>query len=149
MWHKGYRVGPIRQAVKASSWLAILVAIPLFAGCASREMVLEMQGSILYEKPAIASIQHTVSDARRDGGHVVVSVQMTADPGLQASFDILPGVVVRQDLRENSAGEYEGAFAIPRDLIGGPYTIIGRVRHDAAGEVTAKDPISLTISLPR
>ena len=133
----------------AACGLTIVVAIATLSGCASREMVLELQGSILYEKPAISSVTHTVADGRGDGGTVVVTVRMMADPGLMASFDISPGIVERQDLAETSAGAYSGEFALPRDLVGGPFTIIARARHAEAGEVTAKDPVPLTISLSR
>jgi hypothetical protein len=112
-------------------------------------MVLEVQGSILYEKPSISSLTHTLADGRQDGGNVVVSVRMLADPGLTASFDISPGIVERKALSETSAGAYEGTFTLPRELLGGPFTIIARLRHEEAGEVTAKDPVTLTISLPR
>ncbi len=138
-----------REAKTAARWLPIFLAVAALAGCTSREMVLELQGSILYEKPTISSVTHTVADGRRDGGTVVVTVRMLADPGLMASFDISPGIVERQDLPETSAGAYEGAFALPSDLVGGPFTIIARVRHAEAGEVTAKDPVPLTISLSR
>jgi len=138
-----------RRLQWVARWLPIVVAIVILPGCASREMVLELQGSILYEKPTISSVTHTVADGRRDGGTVVVTVHMLADPGLMASFDISPGIVERQDLPETSAGAYEREFALPVDLVGGPFTIIARVRHAEAGEVTAKDPVPLTISLSR
>jgi len=112
-------------------------------------MVLELQGSVLYDKPAIASVTHTVADGRTDGGTVVVTVRMLADPGLTASFDISPGIVERHALSETTAGAYEGAFAFPSDLVGGPFTIIARARHAEAGEVSVKDPVPLTIALPR
>ena len=141
--------GQDRRLHWAARWLPTIVVLATLPGCASREMVLELQGSILYEKPAISSVTHTVADERRDGGTVVVTVRMLADPGLVASFDISPGIVQRQELPETSAGAYEGEFALPRDLVGGPFTIIARARHAEAGEVTAKDPVPLTISLSR
>ena len=138
-----------REAKTAPRWLPIVIGLATLASCASREMVLEVQGSILHDKPGISSVTHSVADGRQDGGTVVVSVRMLADPGLTASFDISPGIVERKDLPETSAGEYEAEFALPVDLVGGPFTIIARVRHAEAGEVTAKDPVPLTISLPR
>lgn len=138
-----------RRFRRAACWLPIVVALATLPGCASREMVLEVQGSILYEKPAISSVTHTVADGRRDGGAVVVSVRVRADPGLLASFDIAPEIVERQALRETSAGVYEGEFGFPPDKVGGPFTIIGRARHEEAGEVTSKDLVPLTISLFR
>ena len=144
------RAGGVNKMVRR---IVILLALVLpmvgLAGCASREMVLELQGSILYEKPQIRSVTHTVEDRRRDGGAFTVSVRMVADPGLNGSFDISPGIVERQDLRETSSGVYEGIYAFGREVTGGPYTIIGRARHAEAGEVSAKDPVALTIGLPR
>ena len=147
--HFQVRFHRARRKRIAASWFPILFAVALLTGCASREMVLELQGSVLHDKPAITSVTHTVADGRSDGGTVVVTVRMLADPGLTASFDIAPGIAERRALSETSAGAYEGAFALPSDLVGGPFTIIARARHDEAGEVTAKDPIPLTISLPR
>jgi len=152
----GHRTSPVRCAeardrrVGATAFLLpIFVLIVTLSGCASRDMVLELQGSVLYEKPSIAAVSHTVADGRSDGGTVVVTVRMQADPGLVASFDISPGIAERKDLAETSAGSYEGAFALPRDLVGGPFTIIARARHAEAGEVSAKDPVPLTIGLRR
>jgi hypothetical protein len=140
---------PFRGAASSRRWLPFLLLFALAGGCASREMVLELQGSVLYDKPSILSVTHSIEDRRGDGGTVVVTVRVKADPGLDASFDISPGIVERHALSESSAGAYEGAFALPRDLVGGPFTIIARARHAEAGEVTAKDPVPLTIALPR
>lgn len=130
------------------AWILALAVIAT-AGCASKDLVLELQGSVMYEKPRIAEVSYTVADARRDGGTVTIEVRMNGDPGLAASFDISPGIAEFQAMTEVQAGEYAGEYSFPRDFAGGPYTIIGRLRHDRAGEVTLKDPDPLTISLFR
>lgn len=118
-------------------------------GCASRGVVLELQGSVLYESPRILAITHTVADRRLAGGTVVVSVVLTGDPGLEASFDITPEIVRDEPMTETSDGRYVREVALPPELTGGPFTIIGRLRHERAGEATLRDPDPISISLVR
>lgn len=129
------------------SVLGGLVALLLLGGCARHQVVLDLQGSILYEKPEISGISYQVDDQRRSGGGVTVSVDMLADPGLDASFDILPGIADHHPMDETTAGRYAGRVQLPQGTIGGPFSVIGRVRHDRAGETTMRDPSPLTISL--
>lgn len=137
------------MAGKRRSGAVALSIVMLAAGCASRKTVLELNASVLFEKPAITRISHTLSDGRTQGGEVVVSVLLEGDAGLSASFDISPGILDGGSMREVADGRYEGAFTFPADLVGGPYTIVGRLRHAEAGEVSLRDPSPLTISLYR
>lgn len=132
-----------RGSIVAALGLAVL------AGCARRPVLLELQAALMYDKPAIEAIAYDVTDERDRGGTVVVRVTMTGDPGLAASFDISPGVAEREAMAETSAGRYTGEIALPDTLVGGPFTVIGRLRHDRAGEVSRRDPTPLTIALPR
>ena len=121
----------------------------LLTGCASKGVLLELQGSIIYEKPQITAISHSVADNRATGGTVVVSVKVVGDPGLDGSFDISPEIVVDQPLSESADGSYSGQFAFPIETTGGPFTIIGKLRHAEAGEVTLRDRDPVSISLVR
>ena len=132
-----------------SRGIAIGLCALVLTGCASRQIMLELQGSVIYEKPRITAISHSVDDGRAEGGTVVVGVRVTGDPGLAATFDISPGIVDGRSMTESAAGHYSGQFSFPPDLTGGPYSIIGRLRHEEAGEVTLRDPEQVTISLVR
>jgi len=121
----------------------------LLTGCASRGAVLELQSSIIHESPKITRISHSVHDGRLEGGTVVIDVTVVGDPGLAATFDITPGIVASEPMQEVSDGRYAGKFAFPPERTGGPFTVIGRLRHDEAGEVTMKDPDQINISLVR
>jgi hypothetical protein len=103
----------------------------------------------MYEKPRIADISFKVSDTRRAGGTVVVDVSLLGDPGLAASFDISPGIAEGEPMQETAEGTYAGRFAFPPDLVGGPFAVIGRLRHEQAGEVVLRDETPLSISLYR
>jgi hypothetical protein len=111
-------------------------------------MVLDMSGSIMYEKPAIASVEHIVVDQRPRGGPVVVEVTLQGDQGLAASFDITPGIADRVAMAEVAAGRYTARFEMPAGTVGGPFTVLGRLRHPDAGEAVARDPVPVTIPLP-
>ena len=133
---------------KMIGWTVVGFVV-LLAGCASREVVLELQGSLLYEKPRIERVSYSVADARRDGGTVVVIVRVVGDPGLDASFDISPEIADHSPMTETNPGSYQGEFSFPPDRTGGPFTVVGRLWHQDAGEVTSKDPQTLSISLIR
>jgi hypothetical protein len=124
-----------------------VLAAALLAGCAGKKLELEVSGSVMYDKPRLDSIAHTLSDARADGGTVTVSIVMVGDAGLQATFDISPGIADHQPLKESGAGKYVGEFSFPRTTVGGPFTIFGRVAHEKAGEVVLRDPQPITITL--
>jgi hypothetical protein len=130
----------------AIAWLA-LGLLPLISGCAKREMVVELSGTVMYEKPQIQSVSHTLTDERAEGGPVVVKIALLGDPGLQASFDIAPGIANRVAMAETTAGSYSGEFTFPPETVGGPFTILGRLFHEKAGEVVLRDPESITIPL--
>ena len=54
-------------------WKVALIGALLGTGCASsNEMVVDLYGSIVYEKPSILAISHTLDDSRRNGGAAVV-----------------------------------------------------------------------------
>ncbi len=127
--------------------LPALLLLPLSAGCPKPKMVLELQGSIMYEKPTLREVSHTLTDRRAAGGRVVVEVTVLGDPGLAASFDVSPAIAARQPMVEAEAGRYVGSFSFPADIYGGPYTIIGRLQHERAGEVIRRDPEPVTITL--
>ena len=110
-------------------------------------MVLELQGSVMYEKPGIREVSHTLSDRRADGGRIMIEVTVLGDPGLAASFDVSPAIAARQPMVETESGRYVGSFTFPADIFGGPYTIIGRLEHERAGEVIQRDPEPVTITL--
>ena len=130
--------------------LGVLLAVLVLAcSCAHKRMVMEFHALVRYEKPEISVVSHEVQDTRRDGGTVVVSVEIQGDPGLIASFDIMPSVAEAQPMREIGDGSYQGEFQFPRDAVGGPFTVIGRLRHDEAGEIVQRDPIQFSISLLR
>ena len=126
----------------------ILAGISLLpAGCARRGLVVEMSGNVMYDKPKIGSVSHILTDDRADGGPVAVRIALLGDPGLQATFDISPGVADHAPLQETSAGRYEGSFSFPTGAVGGPFTLYGRLWHERAGEMVARDPESITIRL--
>ena len=126
-------------------WGVVLVVS--LAGCAGSAAVLELHPAIVYEKPRIASISHSVLDQRADGGAAVVTVVMEADPGLHATFEIYPEVAERVGMQEIESGRYVGEVIIPPDRSGNTYTITGRVRHEKAGESVLRDPEPLIIYL--
>jgi len=128
------------------AWLALGLLV-MTSGCAKREMVMELSGTVMYEKPQIESVSHTLTDSRQEGGSVQVKIAMLGDPGLQASFDIAPGIANRIAMTETPAGQYAGEFTFPPETVGGPFTILGRVFHEKAGEVVLRDPESITIPL--
>jgi hypothetical protein len=112
-------------------------------------LVLDLQASVMYEKPQISDISYTVTDSRREGGVVVLEVVVQGDVGLSASFDVSPGIVEGAPMSETEDGRYVGKFPFPSGVVGGPYTVIGRLRHERAGEVILRDPNPLTITLSR
>ena len=117
------------------------------AGCSGKKAILEFQSAVMYEKPRIDRVMHTLVDSRRDGGAVVAEITISGDPGLRASFDISPGIAEREPMTEGAGGTYIGSFTFPPELVGGPYTIIGRLEHEQAGEVTRRDTQSVTITI--
>lgn len=128
--------------------LWILGSVLVLAGCASKGMVLDLRASVMYDKPAISEVDHSVDERRLDDGPLVVAVTMTGDPGLVATFDISPGIADRQPMREVEDGRYEGTFSFTPDLYGGPYWVTGRLVHERAGEHVMRDPVALTITVP-
>ena len=130
-------------------WLVVAAAALAVAGCSSKKLVVELHGSVMYEKPGIMAVSHTLSDTRPDGGAVVVRITVHGDPGLEASFDIAPDIAERHPMIEETAGTYVGEFAFPPDTVGGPFTIVGRVAHEQAGEVDLRDPESVIVTRVR
>ena len=127
--------------------LALSAAVSLcVVGCAKKDVILELSGSIIYEKPRLTRISYDVRDSRPDGAFAV-QVEMAGDPGLTATFDITPGIAVHHPMREVQPGVYRGEFSFPPDVVGGPFTVIGRLEHEQAGEVVLRDPALLTISI--
>jgi hypothetical protein len=111
---------------------------------------MELSGSVMYDKPKIISVTHTLADARSEGGVVSVRIVMVGDPGLKATFDISPGIAQREPMTESAEGSYVGRFDFPKSTVGGPFTIFGRVAHEKAGEVVLRDvqPITITVFEP-
>lgn len=132
--------------------MAVILAAMTLVSCAGaasdKKMLLELRAAIVYERPGIVSVEHTLEDRRREGGDVVVRVTLRGDPGLAAEFDITPDVAERQPMEEREPGAYAGEFRFPATRTGGPFTVIGRLRHDAAGEVVLRDPRALIVTLP-
>jgi len=137
----------MKQSAPFGRFIIGLAGCCWLAACASTQSVLELHGTIMYDRPEIKSLSYALTDSREQGGAAVVKVALMGDPGLSASFDITPGIVDRKPMKETSAGHYEGEFPFPIDLVGGPYTVMGRLRHEAAGEITRPDPNPLTIPL--
>jgi hypothetical protein len=125
----------------------IVVPMLLLSGCHRQKLVVDFQSTIMYEKPQITSISYSVTDQRREGGAAVVKIIVAGDPALQGSFDISPGIAVREPLTETVEGNYVGEFALPLATTGGPFTIIGRLAHETAGEAIQSDPTPLILSL--
>jgi len=138
----------MRNVGEGGRRLGILVPLLIVAGCARNQMLLDVRGTVMYEKPKIQAIAYTVADLRTDRGEFVVSVSMTGDPGLVATFDIAPGIADRQPMKEVEDGKYEGKFSFAPDVFGGPYWITGRVWHQKAGEHLLRDPAPLMITVP-
>lgn len=126
-------------------WLGIV----LLCGCASRGMMLDLRGAVMYEKPRIAEIVYDTADERRSGGSFVIEVTLVGDPGLVATFDVTPDLATREPMQEAEAGRYVGRFVCPAGLTGGPFTVVGRLWHERAGEVTTQDSRPLIIGLSR
>jgi hypothetical protein len=137
----------MRLTLSSGGRLLGLAGILLLAACASSQSVLELHGTIMYEKPKISEISYTLTDNRESGGAAVVKVSMVGDHGLAATFDISPGILDRKAMKETSEGHYVGEFSFPPDVAGGPYTVVGRLHHEKAGEVILQDPNPLTIPL--
>jgi hypothetical protein len=110
-------------------------------------MVMELSGTVMYEKPRIESVQHTLLDQRDNGGPFTVQIVLTGDPGLQASFDITPGVADHVAMNEVEAGRYDARFEFTSTTVGGPFAILGRVQHAEAGEAVLRDAETITIPL--
>lgn len=110
-------------------------------------MVMDVRGAVMYAKPEIAAVSHKLVDRRSDGKAAVLTVTLLGDPGLSASFDITPGIAQRVAMIESEDGVYAGEFTFPPETVGGPFTIIGRLTHEAAGEIVRKDPEQVFISL--
>jgi len=132
--------------MKVSKLAAAVLMVVALAGCAGKEMVVDLYGSVIYEKPEIREVSHTLADTRQQDGVAVVRVSILGDPGLVASFDIYPGITERYPMQETSGGEYTGEFRFPADEAGGSFTITGRLEHAEAGEVVQRDPDPLTVS---
>ncbi|HKY31472.1 MAG TPA: hypothetical protein VJV23_02965 [Candidatus Polarisedimenticolia bacterium] len=113
--------------------------------CSGRSAVLDLYPAVMYDKPRITRIEHQLADARAEGGRAVVTVTMLADPGLQASFAIYPGVAETVPMHEVEPGRYVGEHAFPEPGMGGTYSITGRIRHDRAGEAVLRDPEPLIL----
>lgn len=128
--------------------VGIAAGLLIVAGCARNQMLLDLRGTVMYEKPKIQAISYTIADDRPDQGAFVVSVSMTGDPGLVATFDIAPGIADRQPMKEVDDGKYEGKFSFAPDIYGGPYWITGRLWHERAGEHLLRDPAPLMITVP-
>lgn len=131
-----------------AGWLLGAVLLLTFAGCARKDLTLEVSGKVMYEKPRIASVSYTATDQRPDGGAYLVEITMAGDPGLAASFDITPEMADRQPMREGPDGTYTARFAFPSGVVGGPYTVTGRLSHADAGDVVRQSSVSLTVPLP-
>ena len=140
-----------RQAECRARWTVLAAASAFFflslTGCATTQSVLELHGTIMYEKPVIQTISYTFTDQRDQGGVAEVKVSLVGDPGLSATFDITPGILDRRPMKEVSDGHYVGEYTFPTELAGGPYTVVGRLHHDTAGEVILQDPNPLTVPL--
>ena len=130
----------------AASLLALL-GIAMASGCAGKAKTLQLSASIMYEKPAITEISHTVKDGRPDGDTMVVSVTLIGDPSLVGTFDISPGIAEGVPLREVEGGRYVGEYRFPSEALGGPYTVVGSLEHERAGRVMLRDPHPITISI--
>jgi hypothetical protein len=123
----------------------LLLLVCGLAGCARGAAVLELHPAVVYEKPSITEISHSLSDRRGEGGQAVVTVVMLADPALKATFDVYPGVADHVEMLEIERGRYVGELPLPQDRTGGTYTITGRVRHPKAGEAVIRDPEPLIV----
>ena len=109
--------------------------------------MLELSGTVLYSRPSLEAISHQFDDRRRDGQGVRLNIEVQGDPGLLATFDITPGIAEAQPLREVTAGTYVGTYRFADGIVGGPYALVGRLRHPKAGEVVLRDPDPITIAL--
>ena len=125
----------------------VLLLVCGLAGCARGSAVLELHPAVVYEKPRISEISHSLADRRAEGGQAIVTVVMLADPALQATFDVYPGLADHVQMREIEQGRYVGELPLPQDRTGGTYTITGRVRHAKAGEAVIRDPEPLIVYL--
>ena len=124
-----------------------VLGLGLLSGCASNQVVVELSASIMHEKPRIREVSHVLTDRRAEGGAATLRITLLGDPGLSATFDISPGIAKREPMREAEDGNYTGEFEFPPGQAGGPFTIIGRLQHEAAGEITFRDPDPLTLPL--
>ena len=131
-----------------AGWLLGAVGLLLLTGCAGKKMTLEISGKVMYEKPRIESVSYTVSDQRPDGGVYLVDITMVGDSGLAATFDITPDMADGLPMGEGPDGTYTARYAFPASVVGGPYTVTGRLSHPDAGDVVRQDPRSLTVPLP-
>ena len=122
-------------------------ALLVLAGCGGSKHVLELHGAVMYDKPEIISVSHVLTDRREQGGAAVVRVTLQGDPGLVATFDISPDIAKLEPMTETGEGTYAGDFSLPPSVFGGPYTIVGRLKHEDAGEMVRRDPEPLTITL--
>jgi hypothetical protein len=129
--------------------LLLPALIPALSGasCARQHLMVEVSGAVMHEKPRILKVAHVLRDLRANGGGLSVRVTLVGDPGLVASFDIAPDVADRRPMRETSPGTYTADFDWPATLFGGPFTVIGRLAHREAGEITLAAPEAIAIGL--
>ena len=81
-------------------------------------------------------------------GGLVVTGSLVRGESETATFDITPEMADRQPMREGPDGTYSARYAFPAGVVGGPYTVTGRLSHSDAGDVVRQDPASLTVPLP-
>lgn len=137
----------MRFARRRAPLIPVLVVLLAGVACARQRFMVEVSGTVMYEKPRILKVSHTIQDLRATGGPVSVRVTLQGDPGLRASFDITPDVADRLPMRETAPGTYSAEFALPETLFGGPYTVTGRLEHPDAGEATQADPDAIAVGL--
>lgn len=137
---------PIRS--RRGRLVALLLAATALAtvpGCARRALLLELHASVLHDKPRLEAVRYELDDARRAGGGLVLAVTLEGDPGLAASVDVGPDVLTRAPLSETEPGRYAARIELPDGLVGGPYSVVGRVRHPRAGEAVRSAPRPFTV----
>lgn len=137
-----------RRVSRLAAGCGLLAALVTLGGCAHTAASLEISGAVVYDKPRIVSITHELEDARETGGGVTARIIVVGDPGLVATFDVTPDLAQNAPLVEVADGRYEATFDFPAETLGGPFTIVGHLKHELAGSATVRDETSITIPLP-
>jgi len=121
-----------RRAIALHGLALFCLAIALPSCAAKKEVKLEVSREVVVAKPVIRDISVAPS-GRLDtsAGERVVSVKMTGDDNLQATFDV-DGRFSGRTMQESQPGEYVGTFDVKQGETGW-VSVTGHLLHAPTG----------------